>query len=67
MKSRVSKYTATALLFALVAAAPMALAVPARSEPPQDRVSRIIKRIRQFFTPVVEEAEWPTNPVPGKP
>jgi hypothetical protein len=67
MQSRFSKFAATALLLLFVSGAPAVFAVPSRVDPPQDRITKLIQRIRQFFTPSILEDDWPSQPIPGKP
>ena len=63
MKSYVSKFAAAALLLLFVSVGPAVLAVP-QTRQPEDRFTRIIRRIRHFFTPTILEDEWPGNPIP---
>jgi hypothetical protein len=55
MNSRISKSLATALLFALVAVAPAVYAAPAQPRSPVERVTKAIKRIKQFLTTSVND------------
>jgi hypothetical protein len=67
MESRVSKLAAAAVLLLCVAVGPVVFAAPAQPRTPADRVAKVIRRIRQLFTPTVLIDEWPQPPVPGKP
>jgi hypothetical protein len=63
MESRISKFAATALLLLFVSIGPAVFAAP-KQQGTEDRFTRIIRRIRHFFTPTVLEDDWPTNPLP---
>lgn len=63
MNSRISKFAAAALLLLFVSIGPAVFAAPAQHGK-EDRFTRIIRRIRQFFTPITLDDDWPTNPLP---